>query len=66
LFHERSLLAHPARNACARFLVFSARTDLIGNGSNGSIWPVRQVMQDDRYLRISALPMGARERREST
>jgi hypothetical protein len=30
-------LAHPPRSACARFLVLSARTGLIGNVRNGSI-----------------------------
>ena len=34
---ERSLLARPACCANGRFLVFSARTGLIGKGSKGSI-----------------------------
>jgi hypothetical protein len=32
-----NFLAHPARNAYARFLVFSACTGLIGKVSNGSL-----------------------------
>jgi len=33
---ERPFLAHPARNAYARFMVFSDRTRLIGKDSKGS------------------------------
>jgi hypothetical protein len=42
---EWLLIAHPARSAYACFLVFSARTGLIGKGSNGSTPTIRQRVE---------------------